>query len=65
MNIDPGRVDQVLNALSYPLGKAKLIEMARQMGANDQIVGALNRLPDKTFNSAQEVKSALGSFPKR
>jgi hypothetical protein len=64
MNIDPGRVDQVLNALPYPLDKTKLIEMARRMGANDQMVSALNRLPDKTFNSAQDVKSQLGSFKK-
>jgi len=64
MNIDPGRMDQVLNALPYPLNKTKLIEMARQMGAPDQMMSALNRLPDKTFNSAQDVKGALGSFKK-
>ncbi len=64
MNIDPGRMDQVLNALPYPLNKTKLIEMARQMGAPDQMMSALNRLPDKTFNSAQDVKSAIGSFKK-
>ena len=63
MNIDPG-MDKVLNALPYPLDKTKLINTARQMGANDQMVSALNRLPDKTFNSAQDVKGALGSFKK-
>lgn len=64
MNIDPGRMDQVLNALPYPLDKKKLVEMAKQMGANDQMMSALNRLPDKTFNSAQDIKSQLPSLKK-
>ncbi|MBV9228078.1 MAG: DUF2795 domain-containing protein [Chloroflexi bacterium] len=63
MNIDPGIVSQVLNqvltAIPYPISKADLIQRARQAGANDQVLGILERLPDKTFNSPQEVQSAL------
>jgi len=59
MNFDPGMVNQVLNAIPYPVGKAQIIQLARQAGANDQIIGMLDHLPDKTFNSAQEVQNSF------
>jgi hypothetical protein len=63
MNFGPAAiVNQVLNALPYPISKDSLIQMARQYGANDQIVSMLERLPDKTFNSPQEIQGALGNF---
>lgn len=64
MNIDPGLVDQALNMLPYPIDKAKLVQVAKQMGANDQIVNMLDRLPDKTFNSPQDIKNLLGNVPR-
>jgi len=62
MNIDPGVVNRVLGALPYPISKANLIQLARQYGANDQIVSVLERLPDKTFNSPQEIQETLGNL---
>ncbi len=62
MNIDPGHINQLLNHVPYPIGKANLLQFAQQHGANDQIMGVLNRLPDKTFHSAQEVQDALGGL---
>jgi Protein of unknown function (DUF2795) len=59
MNIDPGMVNQVLSALPYPVSKDQLVQLARQHGVNDQIVGILDRLPGQTFNSPQEIQSAL------
>jgi hypothetical protein len=59
MNMDPQMVNQLLNAIPYPISKTNLIQMAQQIGANDQIVKALQRLPDKTFNSPQEIQKAF------
>ena len=61
MNIDP-ILDQALSALPYPVGKDNLIQVAKQFGANDQIVGLLGNLPDMEFNSPEEVKNMLGAF---
>jgi len=55
-------MNQVLNALPYPISKDNLVQLARQYGANDQIVSMLERLPDKTFNSPQEIQDLLGKF---
>lgn len=63
MSFDPAAiVNQVLNALPYPVSKDNLVQLAQQYGANDQIVSMLERLPDKTFNSPQEIQGALGNF---
>lgn len=56
-----GQIDQVLSTLPYPLDKDEVCQRAKQAGANDQVVGAMQRiLPDKTFNSPQDIKNCLG-----
>jgi len=59
MNLDPQMVNQLLNAIPYPISKTNLIQMAQQIGANDQIINMLQRLPDKTFNSPQDIQKAF------
>jgi hypothetical protein len=62
MNIDPGMVNQLLGALQYPISKNSLIQTAQQKGANNQVISVLQRLPDKTFNSPQDVQNALSKL---
>ena len=62
MNFDLGQLTQLLDHVPYPIGKAQLVQFAQQHGANEQIMGILERLPEKTFNSSQEVKDALGGL---
>ena len=64
MNFDPQMVNQVLSTIKYPVGKDNLVQMAQQRGANDQIISVLKRLPNKTFNSPQEVQSAFEGIGK-
>ena len=55
-----GMLDSVLSMLPYPLDKEDVLAQAEQMGANQQIVGAMRQaLPDKTFNSAEDIKQAI------
>jgi Protein of unknown function (DUF2795) len=62
MNFDPGQINQLLSQVSYPIGKAQLIQFAQQHGASSEITSVLDRLPDKTFNSQQEVEDSLGGL---
>ena len=62
MNFDPGQLTQLLSRVPYPIGKAQLVQFAQQHGANEQIIGLLQRLPEKTFNSSQEVQDSLGGL---
>ena len=59
MAIDQQMVNQLLDAVPYPVSKNTLIQMAQQIGANDQIISMLQRLPDKTFNSRQDLQSVF------
>ncbi|GHO85568.1 DUF2795 domain-containing protein [Dictyobacter formicarum] len=62
MNINAGQIDQILNSLPYPISKDSLIQQARSRGVNDQIISMMEKLPDKTFNSADDLKSSLSGF---
>ena len=62
MNFDPGMINQMLNMIPYPVGKSQLVQMAQQFGANEQVLGLIDRLPDKTFNNAQELQEAIGGL---
>jgi Protein of unknown function (DUF2795) len=62
MNFDPGQLNQLLSHVPYPIGKAHLVQFAQQHGANEQIMRLLERLPEKTFNSQQEVQDSLGGL---
>jgi hypothetical protein len=61
MNINVDQLKNLLlNSVSYPIGKAQLIDVLRQHQASNQVITQLERLPDVTFNSAQDVQNALG-----
>ncbi len=66
MNIDSKQVQQtlgqVLEQVQFPVNKNTLIQAAQRFGANDQVVSMLQKLPDISFNSTQDVQNALGSL---
>jgi len=62
MSFDLGQVDQLLNQIPYPINIAGLVQFAKQHGANDQIIGILERMPDKTFNSPEDIKNTFGNL---
>ena len=59
MNFDPGQAKQLLDHVPYPVGKSGLVQFAQQHNAPEQIVGVLNHLPDKTYNSSDDVQKEL------
>jgi hypothetical protein len=62
MNINSDQVNQVLNMLPYPIGKDMLIQHARQHKLPDQVISMLDKLPNKTFNSADDIKKSLNGM---
>jgi Protein of unknown function (DUF2795) len=59
MNIDANLVNQILSKLPYPISKTQLLQTAQQHGANAQVMSVLQRLPDKTYNSSQDLENEL------
>jgi len=63
MNIDPTMVNQFLDKLQYPIGKAQIVRFAKERKANEQVMSLIEKLPDNlTFNSAEEIKSKVASL---
>ncbi len=62
MSFDLGQIDQLLNQIPYPISTAGLVQFAKQHGANDQVVGILERMPEKTFNSPEDIKNTFGNL---
>ncbi|GHO93685.1 hypothetical protein KSF_037330 [Reticulibacter mediterranei] len=62
MNINPQMLDQALGMLQYPVGKQQLIQLVEKFNLSPQIVGLLNNLPEKQFNSPEEIKSMIGGL---
>lgn len=57
-----GMLDQVLSTLPYPLDKEDVLAQAQQRGANQQMIGAMRQaLPNKTFNSAEDIKKVISN----
>jgi len=60
MEINLDQLNPLLNSVPYPIGKAQLIDLLRQQHASDQVIAQLERLPDVTFSTVQDVRNALG-----
>lgn len=65
MNNDPEIVDQILNSVPYPTDQSKLVKVAEQMGANEQIVRSLQRLPVKCSTRRRKSKARLACTESR
>jgi Protein of unknown function (DUF2795) len=60
MEINLDQLNLLLNSVPYPVGKSQLIDLLRQQHASDQVIAQLERLPDVTFSTVQDVRNALG-----
>ena len=60
--VNPIQVEKYLRGVDYPTNREGLIRNALQMGADEEIVGVLERIPDQQYRSPVEVNTALGGI---
>lgn len=60
--INPIQVQKHLSGIDYPTDKQTIVETARQQGADDEVVSALERMPGDRFNSPNDVSEAIGKL---
>jgi len=59
--LTPFRIQKFLGGLRYPARKEQVLERARQRGADEQVLGALRRLPDdRAFDSPIALSREVG-----
>ncbi len=53
-------VERFVRDANYPANKRELVDYARRQNAPEDIVRALDKLPDQRFSSAVEVTRSMG-----
>jgi len=48
-------IRNILKSMNYPLTKKDLVQQAKKHGASDDIIEVLDNIPEKGYNSANDV----------
>ncbi len=51
----PDEIERVLKGAGYPMGKEKLLALAKSNGADSKVMAVLNRMSERNFDSADAV----------
>lgn len=51
-----------LEGIVYPATKQELVEWALQQGADDTVEGALDKIPDQTYETQADLTDALADL---
>lgn len=56
----PIRIQKFLSGLDYPVGKQDILERARQKGADQDVMEALQKIPEQEYASPISVSREVG-----
>lgn len=54
-------VQKALKGASYPADKASLLETAKSNGADDEVLAAIEALPEQEYSSPADVSKGVGN----
>ena len=57
---NPIEVQQHLKGMNYPASKEQVVELARENGADDGLIQALENVRSNEFDGPDDVMEALG-----
>ena len=58
-DFNPIEVQRYLGGIDYPASKQTIIETAEDSGAGDDVLEALERLPERDYDDPTDVSSEL------
>jgi hypothetical protein len=59
---NPIQVQKFLGGLDYPVGKQDILDKARSEGADDNVMEALERIPDEEYASPVDISRQIGKL---
>lgn len=59
---NPIQIQKFLGGVDYPTDKATLIKTAQSKGADENVLGALNQMGERRFNSPNDVSEEIGKL---
>ncbi|SAK49849.1 hypothetical protein AWB75_01318 [Caballeronia catudaia] len=51
----PEEIARALKGAEYPMGKEKLVALAKSNGADGEVIAVLNKISERNFDSADAV----------
>ncbi len=54
-NVNPIDVEKMLQHTDFPANKQKILSFAKHNHASDSIIGALEKIPDRQYSTAQDA----------
>ncbi len=58
-NVNPIQVQKALGGMNYPAGKQAIVAHARQRGADEEVISALERIPDREYDGPSGVQKEI------
>jgi hypothetical protein len=55
----PVELEDALSGLSYPASKAEMLRQAVRNGADEHLLRALHRLPDRLYETSEDVSRGI------
>ncbi len=60
--VNPIQVQKFLGGINYPASKQDLLDTAKGKGADQNVMGTLKKLPDRTYDGPTDVTKAIGKL---
>ena len=58
--VSPIEIQKALKGMDYPADKNAVVQHAEKQGAGDDVLEALQNLPDRSFDGPTGINEALG-----
>ncbi len=59
--VNPIQAQKFLGGMNYPASKEAVLEHARAQGADENVLSALEQIPDREYEGPSGVSEALGN----
>ena len=59
-DVNPIEVQKFLSGMDYPASKQEILDNARQQGANENVMSALEQIADREYDGPSGVSKELG-----
>ncbi len=58
-NVNPIQVQKALGGMDYPAGKQQILDHAREQGADQEVISALEQIPDREYDGPSGVQKEI------
>lgn len=58
--VNPVQVQKFLDGIDYPVSKDEILSYAKKMGADENVLSTLQKLPEGVYNNPVDISEAIG-----